>query len=168
MRATIDRAAASVPSPALAPPARRFDDIDPAFEALVVFMARVLFIEVRAFHAFAWASALLSDADLVAGDGAAADLVSHIRSDETPHVDYLRTALSEMSTRTFVGTSGQRHSGRDVIDHIWDTALADSLGLGDRRNRAVVDALVDTALAGKADGAELREEFDRLGAGRPA
>lgn len=164
LRATIDQAAMSVPAPALA--GDRQEDLDPAFESLITFMARVLFIEVRAFHAFAWASALLADSDLVAGDGAAADLVSCIRQDESPHVDYLRTALSEMRERTFVGGSGRRYSGRDVIDGIWDRCLADSLGLGDRRNRAVTDALIDGALQVRPDGPELREEFERIGAHR--
>ena len=162
LRATIDRAAAGVPTAPMNG-ARRFDDLDPAFEALITFMARVLFIEVRAFHAFAWASALLADSDLVAGDGAAARLVSHIRQDEAPHVDYLRTALSEMRERTFVGASGRRYPGREVIDTIWDGCLSDSLGLGDRRNRAVTDALLDSAFDARDDGAELREEFERLG-----
>ena len=48
------------------------------------FMIRILLIEVQAFHTFAWAESLLSDPDLVAGDGAAADLVACIRQDETP------------------------------------------------------------------------------------
>ena len=34
-----------------------------------------------------------------------------IRADETPHVDYLRTALTEMRDRTFVGESGKKIAG---------------------------------------------------------
>ncbi len=32
--------------------------------------------------------------------------MSYIRADETPHVEYLRTALTEMRDRTWIGTSG--------------------------------------------------------------
>ena len=47
-------------------------------------MAGLLLIEVSAFHTFAWAEAVLSDGELVAGDGEAARLVSYIRTDEAP------------------------------------------------------------------------------------
>ena len=47
-------------------------------------MIRVLLIEVQAFHTFAWAEAWLSDPDLVAGDGEAADLVAYIRPTRPP------------------------------------------------------------------------------------
>ena len=73
---------------------------------MVTLMVRVLFIEISAFHTFAWAEAWLSDRELVEGDGAAARLVRYIRADETPHVDYLRTALSEMRDRTWIGETG--------------------------------------------------------------
>jgi hypothetical protein len=160
MRARIDAAAASVPAPS-AFGTRQYDGVDPQFETLIAFMTRILFIEIRAFHAFAWAEALLSDTDLVAGDGDAAKLVSYIRQDEAPHVDYLRTALSEMRARTFVG-SNKNHSGEDVIGTIWDTTLAESRALGDMRNKAVYDALLDAALADRSDGREIRAEHDRL------
>ena len=92
-------------------------------------MVGLLFIEVSAFHTFAWAEEVLSDTELVAGDGAAADLVRYIRADETPHVDYLRTALTEMRDRTFVGRVGRaRIAGTEVIGTLWDTALEQSLG----------------------------------------
>jgi hypothetical protein len=42
-------------------------------------MVGLLFIEVSAFHTFAWAEAVLADTDLVAGDGSAAELVRCIR-----------------------------------------------------------------------------------------
>ncbi|MEO7555252.1 MAG: hypothetical protein ABIV94_01440, partial [Acidimicrobiales bacterium] len=82
------------------------DDVPFELEALIERMVRLLFIEIAAFHTFAWAEELLGDDDLVAGDGEAARLVSYIRSDETPHVDYLRTVLTEMRDRTIVGESG--------------------------------------------------------------
>ena len=43
-------------------------------------MIGLLLIEISAFHGFRWAEAVLGDTDLVAGDGAAATLVSYIRS----------------------------------------------------------------------------------------
>jgi hypothetical protein len=149
------------PGPAAAP-ARVFDDIDPDLEVLVIRMVRLLLIEISAFHTFAWAEALLADRDLVAGDGAASRLVSYIRADETPHVEYLKTVLSEMRDRTFVTTSGGRRPGSEVIGAIWERSLAESLGV--RRGQAVAqtDDEVARAVEGRADGADLLAEFHRL------
>ncbi len=88
------------------------DDIDFTLEMMVGRMIGLLLIEISAFHGFRWAEEVLGDADLVAGDGRAATLVSYIRSDETPHVAWLRTALSEMRDRTWVGSrwnAARRH-----------------------------------------------------------
>ncbi len=104
------------------------DDVAPELEMMVTLMIRVLFIEISAFHTFAWAEAWMSDTDLVAGDGAAATLVSYIRADETPHVGYLRTALSEMRDRTWIGQDGETHAGAEMVRRIWDPLLAQSLG----------------------------------------
>ena len=96
------------------------DDIDFTLEAVVSRMIGLLLIEISAFHGFAWAEEVLGDSSLVAGDGAAATIVSYIRSDETPHVAWLRTALSEMRDRTWVGRSGRRHRGEEMIDMLWN------------------------------------------------
>jgi hypothetical protein len=104
------------------------DDIDFDLESLVERMTRLLLIEISAFHTFAWAEALLSEDDLVAGDGEAARLIGYVRADEAPHVEYLRTTLSEMRDRTFVGESGRTYAGAEMIGRIWDRALGDSLG----------------------------------------
>src|SRR4051812_4565211 len=105
------------------------DDIDFDLESLIERMTRLLLIEISAFHTFAFAEELLDDPNRVAGEGEAARLVSYIRADETPHVNYLRTVLSEMRDRTFVGTSGRTYAGAELIGRIWDRALADSLGV---------------------------------------
>ena len=149
------------PGPSAAPPLL-FDDLDPNLELLVTRMVRLLLIEISAFHTFAWAEDLLVDDGRVAGEGEAARLVSYIRADETPHVEYLKTVLSEMRDRTFV-TAGGRRPGTDVIATIWDRSLADSVGA--RRRQAVqqFDDEVARAVDGRADAADLLAEFHRLG-----
>jgi hypothetical protein len=147
--------------------ARRFDDLDLGLEMLVQRMISILLIEVSAFHIFRWAETVLSDDELVAGDGEAARIVSYIRQDETPHVEYLRTALTEMRDRTFVGESGARIPGREVIGTLWDVMLADSLGA--RRDDTLRATLgeVEHALAGNPRHDDLLEEFHALGTVRP-
>jgi hypothetical protein len=138
-------------------------DIDFDLEMTVERMTRLLLIEISAFHTFAWAEELLSDRDLVAGDGEAARLVSYIRSDETPHVDYLRTVLSEMRDRTFVGSSGRRYPGADLIGRTWDRALADSLGPRRDESLRVTRNEIRHALSDRPQAADVLAQFDALG-----
>jgi hypothetical protein len=148
------------PSP---PPVERlWADLDLGLEMLVATMARVLFIEIKAFHIFAWAETLLSDCELVSGDGEAARLVSYIRADETPHVDYLRTALTEMRDRTFIGESGRRHPGTEVIGRIWDRLLEESMGRMEEQNRARMRKEVELAVSTHRRSGEILERFDTL------
>jgi hypothetical protein len=142
---------------------RRFPDLDLALEMMVRRMVGLLFIEVSAFHTFAWAEEVLADTDLVAGEGRAAALVSYVRADETPHVDYLRTALTEMRDRTFVGESGATIPGTEVIGTLWDTALALSLGANRENFVRTATAEVEHALASNPRRGAILEGFVALG-----
>jgi hypothetical protein len=139
------------------------DDISAELEMMVTLMIRVLFIEISAFHTFAWAEAWMSDTELVAGDGEAATLVSYIRADETPHVGYLRTALSEMRDRTWVGENGTKHPGTEMIGRIWDPLLAHSLGPARDEARRATHGEVEHWCAARANGDEILAEFNALG-----
>jgi hypothetical protein len=139
------------------------DDIDFTLEMLVGRMIGLLLIEISAFHGFAWAEAVLSDTDLVAGEGEAARLVRYIRQDETPHVDWLRTALSEMRDRTWRGSSGRRYEGTDMISLVWDRAIADSLLLRRRDNLALTMAEIERATGQRPDGDDIMDEMLSLG-----
>jgi hypothetical protein len=150
-------------TPARAPAAEPLHaELEPEFEAMLRFMIGLLFIEVSAFHTFAWAEALLGDATLVDGDGRAAELVRCIRADETPHVEYLRTALSEARDRTLVGRSGRPVEGRAVIDRLWAVAKADSMGPRRELFRAATLGEIDHALEGRGDADDIRAEFHSL------
>jgi hypothetical protein len=139
------------------------DAIDLTLEMLVARMIGLLLIEVSAFHSFRWAEAVLGNRELVAGDGAAGALVSYIRADETPHVAWLRTALSEMRDRTWVGQDASRHPGGEMIGRVWDRALSNSLVLRRRENINFVMGEVLDAVAGRADGDALVDEMLSMG-----
>ena len=138
------------------------DDVDVNLELIVNLMIRVLLIEVQAFHTFAWAESWLSDPDLVAGDGAAAELVAHIRADETPHVGYLKTALTEMRDRTWIGEGGRRHRGTDMVGLLWERNLDQSLGAGRAQTRAAVLGEVEHWCGRRPNGADILAEFHAL------
>jgi hypothetical protein len=142
---------------------RRFPDLDLSLEMMLRRMVGLLFIEVSAFHTFAWAQEVLADTELVAGDGRAADLVGYISADETPHVDYLRTALTEMRDRNFVGESGARVAGAEVIATLWDTALELSLGPNRENFVRTATAEIEHTLAGNPRRAGILEGFRALG-----
>jgi len=165
--ATNGAPAPTTPPPAPAPAPRLFDDLDPGIERMARFMLGLLFIELSAFHTFAWAEEVLSDTDLVAGDGEAARIVSYVRRDETPHVEYLKAALTEIRDRTLVGESGRKHAGTDVIETIWHTALNESR---DVRRPALLRATlaeVEHALVGNRRRDEILEGFHARGTLRP-
>jgi len=139
------------------------DDISPNLEMIAGLMTRVLLIEIQAFHTFKWAEQWLSDSTLVAGDGEAAKLVTYIRGDETPHVGYLKTGLTEMRDRTWVGASGKKYSGEELFGRIWNRAIENSLGAGRDATRAATTNEVELWCAKKANGADILAEFHALG-----
>jgi hypothetical protein len=142
--------------------ARRFPDIAAPVEMMLQRMLAILMIEVQAFQTFVWAEAVLGDGSLVAGDGAAGRLVSYIRADETPHVDYLRTAVTEMRDRRWIGVSGRRYDGRTIVEPLWDMARTEALA---RRDLTALANLheIERALEARVHGPELLAEFHSLG-----
>jgi hypothetical protein len=144
---------------------RRFPDLDLSLEMMLRRMVGLVLIEVSAFHTFAWAEEVLADRELVAGDGEAATLVSYVRADETPHVEYLRTALTEMRDRTFVGESGHRMPGAKVIGELWGAALEQSLGANRENFVRTATAEVEHALADHPRRADILDGFHALGTG---
>lgn len=150
-------------APKALPPRVLPDDVDHMVEIVVSRMINLLFIEISAFHGFAWAEAVLSDTDLVAGDGEGARLVSYIRADETPHVAYLRTALSEMRDRTWKGAGGATYAGTDMIDRLWRAGLEASTGPRREEFLAVMLRELEHAVADRPDADDLIEELLSLG-----
>jgi hypothetical protein len=146
---------------------RVFQDVNFDLEMLITRMASLLLIEISAFHVFAWAEEVLSDTDLVAGEQEAAKLVSYIRSDESPHVAYLKTVLTEMRDRTFVGESGKKHAGSKIVGDLWERAKAESLGPRREQGLRVTLSEIEHALDGNARAADILEKFHSLGDIRP-
>lgn len=146
--------------------ARLVPEIHESVEFLLARMISLLFIEVQAFHTFAWAEEVLGDTYLVAGDGAAATLVSYIRQDEAPHVGYLRVALSEMRDRSFRTTDGSAIAGSEVIGRLYAHNKAT---LHSRRDESYRMMLAETerALEGRHDATDLMARFHELGSVRP-
>ncbi|MEI7591966.1 MAG: hypothetical protein WCK41_01960 [Actinomycetes bacterium] len=138
-------------------------DIDFTLEMVVGRMIGLLFIEISAFHGFHWAEGVLSDTSLVASDGEAARIISYVRADETPHVAWLRTALSEMRDRTWVGSTGTNYDGTEMISLLWDKAIQDSMLLRRHEELQTWMREVERATEGRSDAQDLIEEMLSLG-----
>src|SRR5205814_5317177 len=133
-------------------------DVDQSLELLIQSMARLLLIEISAYHVFAWAEEVLADTEVVAGEGEAAQLASYIRTDEAPHVEYLKTTLSEMRDRTFVGESGRKYPGAELVGTIWDRARAESVGARHEQNVRMVRREIEHCLEDHPRGLDILAE----------
>ena len=140
----------------------RFPRIDPALERMLATMAQVLAVEVFAMGTFAWGEELLSDPEVSAAPERAAAIVRYIRSDESPHVEYLRTALSELRARTLRSVDGGTLPGREVVDGLLHRILAHLSSDRPRQQRSDVREGLEEAIRRAGRPAGLLEEFDAL------
>ena len=100
--------------------------------------------------------------DLVAGDGEAARIISHVRADEAPHVADLRTALSEMRDRTWIGDGGRRHDGSAMIGTLWARCLDQSLGENRTQSRQAILGEIERWCMQRTRGSDILAEFHSL------
>jgi hypothetical protein len=143
-------------------PAAMFPELGEPVERLIRFMANVLAIEVFAASTFAWAEEILSDPEVSDAPDDAANLVRFIRSDEAPHVQYLRTALSEIQARTLLTLDGKPISGRKVVNDLADRGIRTMVRQRlNERPVMVRDLIRKTANVKDID--TLMLEFDALG-----
>jgi len=142
------------------PPAM-FPALGAPVERLIRFMVNVLAIEVFARSTFAWAEDVLSDETVSDAPREAADLVRFIRADEAPHVEYLRTALSEITARTLKTEDGKTIAGNEVVERLADRALRTMIRqrLTDRP-QMLRDLIRKTA--GERDAEELLARYEAL------
>ena len=89
-------------------------------------------------------------------------MVSFIRSDESPHVEYLRTALSETRARTLRAADGSTRSGRAVVDAILHRVLRNITQNRAKEQREDIRGSLVEAMNVARDPKALLEEFDSL------
>jgi hypothetical protein len=139
-----------------------FPELGDVVERLIRFMANVLAIEVFAASTFAWAEEILCDPEVSDAPDDAASLVRYIRADEAPHVEYLRTALSEIQARTLLTLDGKPLSGRKVVNDLAERGIRAMLRQRLNERPVMVRDLIRTTAKVK-DVDALMCEFDALG-----
>jgi hypothetical protein len=139
-----------------------FPQLDKKLYRMLSMMSQVLVIEVFARGTFDWGERLLSDPEVSAEPQKAGAMVGYIRSDESPHVEYLRTALSEARTRTLRTVDGGTIAGSTVVDGLLHQVTKRLINDRPREQREDTrNGVIRSIEAGEA-GKSLLEEFDQL------
>jgi hypothetical protein len=145
-----------------APTERPFPMLDATLERMLAMMANVCVVEVFAEGTFQWGASLLSDPEVSARPREAGDMVRHIQRDEKPHVEYLRTALSELRARTLRTVDGKTIAGREVVDGLLHRILRAVTRDRPRDQRDDLRASLAEAMKAARNPRALLEEFDAL------
>lgn len=131
-------------------------------ERLIAFMMNVLIIEVFAAETFRWAEEVLADPEVSDAPQAAADMVRYIRSDESPHVEYLRTALSEIGARTVLAEDGGEIAGSEIVSEMMDRSMRFIMRQRREDRRKQLHETIRRSAAGRKDLEELLQRFDGM------
>jgi hypothetical protein len=141
---------------------RLLPELDATAERLIVMMSRVLVVEIFAEGTFQWGIELLSDPELSAEPERAGALVRYVRADESPHVEYLRTALSELRGRTLRTVDGRTLPGCTAVDRVLHAMLRSLVRSRPDEQRADVRTNLTEDMKVAANPAALLEAFDAL------
>lgn len=141
---------------------RPFPMLDETLERMLALMAQVLVVEVFAEGTFEWGIELLSNPEVSAAPEAAGNMVRFVKSDEKPHVEYLRTALSELRARSVRSVDGRTLAGREVVDALLHRILRQITKNRPREQREDIRESLIGAMQAAANPKALLEEFDAL------
>jgi hypothetical protein len=146
--------------------ARLFPDLSLDMERILTVMANVMVVEIFAADVFTWAFDLLGDPEISADPKAASEMVAYIRADEVPHVEYLRTALSEIRARRIRTADGKgSRDGAEVIDAIFERQLRGIASARPAEQREQLRGQIHRELRDRPGGESLARRFEDLDAG---
>jgi hypothetical protein len=138
---------------------RGFPQIDEKLERMIATMAQVLVVEIFAEAVFQWGLDVLSDPEISAAPEEASRMVSHIQQDESPHVEYLRAALSELAVRTIRTVDGKTLPGRDVVHRMLHSILTQTTRNRPEEQRDRIQEGLAEAVKSASNPKALMEEF---------
>ena len=139
-----------------------FPEIGEDLERMLGFMTNVLIVEVIAEETFQWGIDLLSDPEISANPAEAGGMVANIRADEAPHVEYLRTALSEVAARTIRTVDGKEIAGKKVIHGMLHRMLSEVKKNRRADQRDDIREGLERAIQSARNPNQLLGEFDSL------
>jgi hypothetical protein len=139
-----------------------FPQLGKKWERMIGMMSQVLVIEVFAESTFQWGIEVLSDPEVSADPETAGRMIRYIQADENPHVEYLRTALSELRARTIRTIDGKTQSGAQVVDRMLHRILRQLTTHRREEQRGDVREGLVEAMKLAPNPKALLEEFDAL------
>ena len=147
---------------------REMPQIPAEYEAVIAFMMNLLMIEVRAERTFDFyervigAESLFSDKRKEAIHAVA--LVDRIRQDESVHVAWLRTAISEFRQSTVRTVDGGLVKGAEIVDPVWEKMVHWHAVEMHEANRDNDRAALREKILAAPNGAGIIDQFEQLAA----
>ncbi|MAI80114.1 MAG: hypothetical protein CL917_14295 [Deltaproteobacteria bacterium] len=138
---------------------RLFPELDETLESMVTTMCNVLIVELFADEVFRWGKSVLSNSEISAEPERAAAMVGYIQSDENPHVEYLRTALSELASRTLKTVDGKTLAGKEVVDGMLHALLGQMIRTRPADQKEQAHENLSELFQNAANPSGLKEEF---------
>jgi hypothetical protein len=145
---------------------REMPQIPPAHEGVLSFLMNLLMIEVRAERAFDFYEKVIGNDRVFKAKRKEAKhavaLVDRIRQDESIHVAWLRTAISEFRSFTIKTLDGSTVQGADIIDPLWAKMTHWHAVEMHEANRENNRKILKEKILAAPNGASVIEEFEGL------
>ena len=141
---------------------RLFPEIDESLERMLATFVQVLVVEVFAEGTFEWGKALLSHPEVSVDPQSASQMVGYIQSDEKPHVEYLRTVLSELRVRNVRTLTGELLSGQKLVDGMLQRTLGEISNRRRSEQREDTRSNLADAVKVAQKPSRVMEQFDAL------
>ena len=147
---------------------REMEQLPAPYEMLISFLMNLLMIEVRAERAFNFYESVITTRGVFeerpADAAVAAALVNRIRKDESVHVAWLTTAVSEFRSFTIKTVDGDRVPGCEILDPIWERMVYWHAVEMIEANRDAARGEMRNNIKAAGVGEDVLEEFETLAA----
>ncbi len=147
---------------------REMERIPPEYEGLISFLMNLLMIEVRAERAFDFYEKVLGNEEVFTDRrkeaAQATVLVNRIRQDESVHVAWLLSAISEFRSFTIKTVSGEEVNGAEILDPVWGRMVHWHAVEMHETNRPINTELIKKTILATENGEAIFEQFEALAA----
>lgn len=147
---------------------REMPQIPEEYEGVIAFMMNLLMIEVRAERAFDFYERVIGSPEVFTDRQKearhAVELVNRVRQDESIHVAWLRTAISEFRNSTVKTLDGKQVKGAEIVDPVWEKMVhwhaVEMHDANHENNRAEMHKKI----LATPNGAQIIDKFEELAA----
>ena len=147
---------------------REMPDIPPEHEGVIAFLMNLLMIEVRAERTFDFYEKVIGSPEVFTDRqkeaAHAVELVDRIRQDESIHVAWLRTAISEFRHFTIKTGAGEQVKGASIVDPVWQKMVHWHAVEMHEANRENNRAEMRRKILAAPNGKQVIEKFEELAA----